>query len=150
MGMIERISSGGVRIWTDGFLQDFDWGGKIEVEAVDAGSAMFQIADDSGRRAKIFGRVVASFHVGGRAMLIQVGDGFVTDFASVPRLLQAWIPKTGRHNWAAIVHDALYSVRFTPRKAADRIFYALMRHGGVSAARARVMYWGVRVGGGYR
>lgn len=37
-----------------------------------------------------------------------VPAGFITDLASVPRLLQIFIPKIGSHNSAAVLHDALW------------------------------------------
>jgi len=39
---------------------------------------------------------------------ITVPAGFVTDFASIPRLLYVLIPPRGRYNRPAIVHDFLY------------------------------------------
>lgn len=39
-----------------------------------------------------------------------VPAGFVTDLASVPRLLSWLIPKTGSHNRAAVLHDLLWRV----------------------------------------
>lgn len=40
--------------------------------------------------------------------LIEAPAGFVTDFASIPRLLWTLIPPRGRYNRAAIIHDFLY------------------------------------------
>lgn len=37
-----------------------------------------------------------------------VPKGFVTDFASVPEILQGLIPPTGRYGKAAVIHDYLY------------------------------------------
>lgn len=39
---------------------------------------------------------------------VEVHEGFVTDFASVPRPLWWWIAPWGRHGRAAIIHDYLY------------------------------------------
>ena len=66
--------------------------------------------------------------------------GFVTDFASVPRLLWPLIPSMGAYWYAALVHDWLYinrvgmadfgpHAKFSPRAArllADLEFYRLM------------------------
>lgn len=80
--------------------------------------------------------------------VVTVPAGFKTDFASVPRLFWSWIPRTGRYNHAALVHDFLY--RTQPqgwtRRMADEVFLDLMREDGVSALRARLMHRAVRVG----
>lgn len=40
--------------------------------------------------------------------IITVPDGFITDLASVPWPVSMFIPKSGRYNPPAIVHDFLY------------------------------------------
>lgn len=44
--------------------------------------------------------------------LIEAPAGFLTDYASIPRLLWAIIPPRGRYNRPAIIHDFLY--RYAP------------------------------------
>lgn len=39
---------------------------------------------------------------------IRVPKGFITDFASVPRILHSVLPKTGKYGKAAVLHDYLY------------------------------------------
>lgn len=39
---------------------------------------------------------------------IDVPEGFVTDFASVPRIFWTILPPTGPYGKAAVIHDALY------------------------------------------
>lgn len=39
---------------------------------------------------------------------IAVPAGFITDFASIPRVLWSLIPPRGRYNRPAIIHDYLY------------------------------------------
>jgi hypothetical protein len=85
--------------------------------------------------------------------LIQVPVGFCTDLASIPFPLNAIHPRSGHHHHrAAIVHDYLYYFAglipdgdyvFT-RKESDRIFYDIMRHDGVPAWRAYLMWLAVR------
>ena len=94
--------------------------------------------------------------------------GFVTDFASIPAWAQPLLPRTGKHNRAAVLHDYLYRIAvgiipscrlcsyksvvdpacklppWLPRKDADRIFLRAMRELFVPEWRARAMYLGVR------
>jgi hypothetical protein len=77
-----------------------------------------------------------------------VPAGFVTDFASVPRVPVAfWLFGDTAHA-AAVVHDWLYSTEIFPKDTADSVFYEAMRASGIGFWRARFMYWGVAYGGG--
>ena len=90
-----------------------------------------------------------TYHVGSKhsRFIIKVPKGFVTDFASVPQLLWFWLPYWGKYGKAAIVHDRLYHTRETSRRMADLIFYEAMQVEGTPKWKARLMYWGVRMGG---
>jgi len=72
---------------------------------------------------------------------------FVTDFASVPRPLWALFPRTGRHQWAAVVHDYLYWSREVSRAEADKVFLDGMRDAGVRIFVRWCMYAAVRLFG---
>jgi len=74
-----------------------------------------------------------------------VPAGFQTDFASVPHWATWLLPRTGRHNRAAVVHDYLCRTGEVPRLDADRIFLRILRELGVPEWRARAMYLGVRI-----
>lgn len=52
---------------------------------------------------------------------VKVRTGFMTDFASIPRLLWVFLPCWGRYGNAAVIHDWLYWIQKRPRKEADRI-----------------------------
>lgn len=82
----------------------------------------------------------------GKVDTFTVPAGFRTDFASVPHALTWLVPRTGRHNRAAVLHD--YLVR-TPslvsRKDADGIFRRVLRELDVDPVRRWLMYAGVRV-----
>ncbi len=54
--------------------------------------------------------------------LVTVPAGFVTDFASIPRLFWMFIERTGRHGMAAVLHDYLYWEQTVSRATADRYF----------------------------
>ena len=45
----------------------------------------------------------------GSAYTIKIFKGFVTDFASIPKIFQNILNPAGRHGKAAVVHDYLYS-----------------------------------------
>lgn len=78
---------------------------------------------------------------------ITVPAGFVTDLASIPRLLHPLIPVNGRHRAAAIVHDYLYASQTTSRAEADAIFLEAMASCGVRWSQRWAMYAAVRIGG---
>jgi len=83
---------------------------------------------------------------------IAVPNGFTTDFASIPRALQLFIPKMARHRAAAVVHDYLYSIKSrykTTRKEADQVFLEAMKASGVNWCTRHAMYRAVRVFGGF-
>jgi hypothetical protein len=74
-----------------------------------------------------------------------VPAGFRTDFASVPRVLTWLVPRTGKHNRAAVLHDWLTRQPDVSRKDADGIFLRVLRELGVPPVRRRLMYLGVRI-----
>ncbi len=89
---------------------------------------------------------------------ITIPSGFVTDFASIPRILRIIIPKLGRWNKAAVLHDYIYQnpesgLRFEvgyvrwSRKGADVVFRDAMEDLGVIKWKRNLMYWAVRIGG---
>ncbi len=72
--------------------------------------------------------------------------GFRTDFASVPHTVTWLVPRTGRHNRAAVLHDYLTrNPQLVSRKDADGIFLRILGELGVSPVQRRLMYWGVRL-----
>lgn len=81
------------------------------------------------------------------AALFVVPAGFVTDFASVPRLpFVFWLCGDAAHA-PATVHDFLYQTHLLGRGAADDVFAEAMEAEGVSAWRRAMMWAGVRAGG---
>lgn len=79
--------------------------------------------------------------------VIRVPAGYVTDLASVPRILWSLLPPAGRYAKAAIIHDWMYDNALRSKKEADLIFLDGMRVLGVSRWRRRLMYLAVRVFG---
>lgn len=82
--------------------------------------------------------------------VIRVPVGFVTDFASIPRLFWSIIPPHGSYAKAAMVHDYLYTYGTNGRKYADDVFNEGMVVLGVSKLTRASMYWAVRIFGASR
>ena len=83
-------------------------------------------------------------------MPITVPKGFITDFASVPRLFWFIYSPIGPWSVGAILHDYIYSIECElniHRKLADDMFYAVMRDCGTSKFTAYIMYLSVRLFG---
>lgn len=79
--------------------------------------------------------------------VIVVPAGFVTDFASIPRMFWRLEPPLGRAGKAAVVHDFLYREKLRTREEADTIFRQAMGELGVPMWKRRLMWAAVRVGG---
>ena len=86
----------------------------------------------------------------GANITVHVPKGFVTDFASVPRILWWLFPPHGRHGKAAVIHDYLYLLvrkgKYS-RVVADSIFLSAMKELEVPLWRRYTMYLGVRLAG---
>jgi len=81
---------------------------------------------------------------------IIVPKGFVTDFASVPRVFLPIIPKMGRHREAAVIHDYLYTgtrYKKLTRKDCDKLFLEAMIESKVPRWKRILMYRLVRIFG---
>ena len=78
-----------------------------------------------------------------------VPAGFITDFASTPRIVWWLIPPFGLYLRASVLHDWLYANGTISRARADAIFLEGMKALGVSAWKRWVMYLAVR-GFGWR
>ena len=83
---------------------------------------------------------------------ITVPAGFVTDFASIKVLHNAFLfvlfaLVSGYGNYAATVHDWLYEHGSLTRKEADAVLYRALRAEGVARWRAWLFWAGVRICG---
>ena len=104
-------------------------------------------------------RVIISDHE--TVVRVDIGVGFITDFASVPRIPFAYLLFGGVGTYAAVLHDALYSnapmITVTDvlagqpyhvkRGWADGVFKAALEARGISKLKSTPMYLGVRVKG---
>jgi len=77
---------------------------------------------------------------------IRVPAGFVSDFASVPRIFWRVAPPWGPYSEAAVVHDWLYRTGY-PRAEADATFRRLMARAGVRFPLRWAMWVAVRAFG---
>jgi len=102
--------------------------------------------------------------VKGSGKTIHVPKGYITDFASVPKIFWNIFPPTGKYGKAAVIHDYLYShngifsykdkdgiwqTEILNRQECDAEFAVAMIALRVGWLTRRLMYRGVRVGGGW-
>lgn len=87
----------------------------------------------------------------GHSRTLEIGEGFVFDGASLPRIFWTLI---GRSPYdpatlaPALLHDALYAAQLLSRSEADSLFRHAMWVNGHDSRRVAWAYWvGVRVGG---
>lgn len=80
---------------------------------------------------------------------IVVPAGFVTDFASIPRLFWNVLPPTGTYGKAAVIHDYLYRYQTASRADADRILRDASKELGSRWAVRWVIWTAVRGFGGF-
>lgn len=86
-----------------------------------------------------------------------VPAGFSTDFASIKTLHNVFLfiffaLVSGYGNYAAVIHDYLYTThsvgtRAITRKEADKVLYRSLRAEGIAKWRAWLFWVGVRLGG---
>lgn len=97
------------------------------------------------RRWQLEGVFMYASDVLGR--VIAVPHGFITDFASVPRLPLAYLAAGNKAQGPAVIHDWLYSTQEVDRATADDVFREAVLTAGHSSATAWLMWAGVRLGG---
>lgn len=75
--------------------------------------------------------------------IIIVPEGFVTDFASVPRIFWPIIDPVGKHGKAAVIHDYCYATALYPRLRSDQIFLEGMEVLKVEEWKRETMFYAV-------
>lgn len=89
------------------------------------------------------------YEIGDTGAEVKVPKGFVTDFASIPRLFWTVLPKWGKHGAPAVVHDFLYWDQRCTRRQADAIMKIAMEESGVGPIRRWAIRSAVRMGGSF-
>ena len=87
------------------------------------------------------------YAIGNTGVILTVPRGFVTDFASIPKLLWWWLSPHDYYSRAAVVHDYLYWTQQCTRLQADNLLLIAMKESNVSSERQLLVYRGVRLGG---
>lgn len=111
---------------------------KLCVERVAPGAADWILTSELAFASDVLNRIII------------VPVGFVTDFASVPRLPLAYLLFGGVADEAAVIHDYLYSTGQCSRKLADDVFAEASKACGASTFQRGAMWLGVRLFGGGR
>lgn len=76
-----------------------------------------------------------------------IDSGFMTDFASVPRLPLVYTLFADRAKRSAVLHDWLYTTKPFSRAECDKAFLCAMEAEGLGWFTRQAMYRGVRLGG---
>lgn len=104
-----------------------------------------------GKRWRLLAPLIYEYQTGelpdDPSLLVTVPAGFVSDLASIPRLMTPLLPVNDGHRSAAVIHDYLYATQTMPRATADRIFRAAMRDHWVPGWKSSLMWAGVRAFG---
>lgn len=80
----------------------------------------------------------------------EVPAGFASDGMSVPRFFWRMLsPKLDFHTLVpSVIHDYMYSVKLGTRSEADEFYYQNLIAGGFGKVKAKLVWLGVRLGGG--
>ena len=104
--------------------------------------------DDSGKRFVLCEEMRYEVAVGKETVMRgAVPAGSSTDFASIPDMANWLVPKLGKYNLPAVLHDHFYKTGLVGKDLADRIFLAAMKAAGVKWWRRELMFVAVRYGG---
>lgn len=79
--------------------------------------------------------------------IIVIPAGFRTDLASVPRIAQPIVPKTGPYADASVLHDYLFVVQDRSFAAVNQLFRQAMAACGVRATQRWLIWAAVTAGG---
>lgn len=87
------------------------------------------------------------YHIGSEDSneIITVPKGFMTDFASVPRLFWIILPPDGRYTQAAVLHDYILKIKLYSYSKSDRIMLEAMTVLKVSWWKRHLMYRALRI-----
>jgi hypothetical protein len=122
-------------------LRPVEFIGELDTRLIDEFDDLHQLLAPFGFYSQILGAEIT------------VPKDFKTDFASVPRMVGAYLLFGGKGKRAAVIHDYLYSLgkldpQKWPRELCDRIFKEALIASGYGSVTVCAMYAGVRFGGG--
>lgn len=103
------------------------------------------IKDLSLERKKFAVQLMKDFVYESKEYKITVRAGFIYDMASIPLIFQNIISKVGPYDFAATVHDWLYSSQALEKGECDRIFREAMKESGVWFLQRWTMWAAVRL-----
>lgn len=75
---------------------------------------------------------------------LTVPRGFITDLASIPKLLWSFLPPFGAWTKGSVVHDYIWESGILTLKEADDIFLEMMLKEGATKWKADLIYYSVR------
>ena len=90
--------------------------------------------------------------------IIEAEKGFITDFASIPRLFRVLVTGNDNTKKPAVIHDKGYRekqqhrswwARYNARKRQDKIMYMGMKENGVAWWKRHAVYRAIRGGGAF-
>jgi hypothetical protein len=79
---------------------------------------------------------------------VTVPVGFVTDFASIPRIFWTALKPDGIYAWAAVVHDYMYWTQTTSKEVADKTLLYAMEDFAIPTLTKNAIYQAVHLFGG--
>ena len=82
-----------------------------------------------------------------KKVYIKVPKGFLTDFASIPKIFHSFISDKDKYNKASVIHDYLYYTAIFDRKTADKIFLEAMEVLNIHPVKRYIFYLSVRIFG---
>jgi hypothetical protein len=94
---------------------------------------------------KLIAPLIYQSDIAGQTFIIPAG--FVTDFASVPRVPILYGLFGDRAHHESVPHDFIYQTHITTKALADKVFLEAMKARGKSRFVRFGMYWGVVLGG---
>jgi len=97
---------------------------------------------NGGRKRKLVKKLI--YYSKSLNQMVAVPEGFITDFASVPRIFWNILPPSGKYTKAAVLHDYFYQTHLVDKKTADNIFKEAMECLGVSKFKIWCMYNAVK------
>ena len=112
----------------------------------------------NGTTFKMLKKYIAKIEYDDKKGIVEIEEGFLTDFASIPKSLYSIVGSpVGLYTEAAIIHDYLYykhdimlddfTIVTLNRKQIDLVFYNKMLESQVGKLKARTMWLAVRTFG---